>query len=69
MDGDQHHVRTPRGIALVPVSVTLQHAIQATVDGVPVLECHYGTSNGKYALKIDQLLTSSNTGWLGESHV
>jgi flagellar motor switch protein FliM len=39
------------------------------VAGVPVLECHYGTSNGKYALKIDQLLTSSNTSWLGESNV
>ena len=51
------------------IELDLQHAIQATVDGVPVLECHYGTSNGKYALKIDQLLTSSNTGWLGESHV
>ena len=51
------------------IELDLQHAIQATVDGVPVLECHYGTSNGKYALKVDQLLTSSTTGWLGESHV
>ena len=34
--------------------------IQAKVDGVPVFDCHYGTSNGKYAIKIDQLLTSSN---------
>ncbi len=48
------------------IELDLQHAIQATVDGVAVLECHYGTSNGKYALKVDQLLTSSNTGWLGE---
>ncbi len=51
------------------IELDLQPGIQAKVDGVPVLECHYGTSNGKYALKIDQLLTNSNTGWLGESHV
>jgi flagellar motor switch protein FliM len=34
-----------------------------------VFDCHYGTSNGKYALKIDQLLTGANLGWLGDSHV
>jgi flagellar motor switch protein FliN len=39
--------------------------IQAKVDGVPVFDCHYGTSNGRYAIKIDKLLTSSNLGWLG----
>ena len=39
------------------------------VSGVPVLDCHYGISNGKYALKVDQLLTNSNPGWLGESNV
>lgn len=50
------------------IELDLQHAIQATVDGVPVLECHYGTSNGKYALRVDQLLTSAGSGWLGESH-
>jgi flagellar motor switch protein FliM len=27
--------------------------IQAKVDGVPVFDCHYGTSNGRYAIKID----------------
>jgi flagellar motor switch protein FliM len=36
---------------------------------VPVLECHYGISNGRYALKVDQLLSSSNAGWLGASNV
>ena len=36
--------------------------------GVPILDCHYGTSNGRYALKIDQLLSSSNLGWLGAPH-
>jgi len=51
------------------IELDLQPAIQAKVDGVPLLDCHYGTSNGKYALKVDQLLTSSTTSWLGDSNV
>jgi flagellar motor switch protein FliM len=35
---------------------------------VPVFDCHYGTSTGKYAIKIDRLLTSSNLSWLGEGN-
>ena len=51
------------------IELDLHPDIQAKVSGVPILDCHYGTSNGKYALKIDQLLTSSTSGWLGETHV
>ena len=47
------------------IELDLQPGIQAKVAGVPILDCHYGTSNGKYALKIDQLLTSSNLSWMG----
>ena len=47
------------------IELDLQPSIQAKVAGVPVLDCHYGTSNGRYALKVDQLLSSSNLGWLG----
>ena len=47
------------------IELDLQPGIQAKVAGVPILECHYGTSNGRYALKVDQLLTSSNLSWLG----
>jgi flagellar motor switch protein FliM len=36
---------------------------------VPVFDCHYGTSSGKYAIKIDRLLTNAQRGWLGESNV
>jgi len=50
------------------IELDLKPGIQAKVAGVPVLECHYGTSNGKYALKVDQLLTGSKEGWLGETH-
>jgi flagellar motor switch protein FliM len=47
------------------IELDLQPGIQAKVAGVPILDCHYGTSNGKYALKIDQLLTSSTLSWMG----
>jgi flagellar motor switch protein FliM len=50
------------------IELDLKPGIQAKVAGVPVLECHYGTSNGKYALKVDQLLAGSKDGWLGETH-
>lgn len=50
------------------ISLDLNPAIQAKVDGVPVLDCHYGTANGRYALKIDRLISSSNLSWLGASN-
>ena len=50
------------------VELDLDPLIQAKVDGVPVFDCHYGTSTGKYAIKIDRLLTSSNLSWLGEGN-
>jgi flagellar motor switch protein FliM len=59
-------------LALKPgdfVELDLHPSIEAKVDGVPVLACHYGTSRGKYAIKVDQLLTGSSAGWLGETHV
>jgi flagellar motor switch protein FliM len=51
------------------IELDLQPGIQAHVSGVPVLKCHYGISNGRYALKVDQLLSSSNMGWLGAKNV
>jgi flagellar motor switch protein FliM len=48
------------------IELDLKQSIQAKVRGVPVLDAHYGISNGKYALKVEQLLTNSNPGWLGE---
>jgi flagellar motor switch protein FliM len=46
------------------VELDLEPRIEAKVDGVPVFSCWYGTSNGRYAIKIDQLLTGSEVGWL-----
>lgn len=59
-------------LALKPgdfIELDLEPEIQAKVDGVPVFDCHYGTSNGHYAIKIERLLTGSNLGWLGDHNV
>ena len=50
------------------IELDLEPILQAKVDGVPVFDCHYGTSNGKYALKIDKMLTGSQESWLGAKH-
>jgi flagellar motor switch protein FliM len=41
-------------------------SIEATVDGVPIFECHYGTHNAKYAIRIDKALRGNDHNWLGE---
>lgn len=51
------------------IELDLNQVIEAKVDGVPVFDCHYGTSSGKYAIKIDRLLTGPQSGWLGDTHV
>ena len=51
------------------IELDLHPSIEVKVSGVPVLECHYGISNGRYALKVDQLLTNQTQGWLGEKNV
>ena len=48
------------------IELDLDPMIQAKVDGVPVFDCHYGTANGRYSIKIDRLITSSNLSWLGD---
>jgi flagellar motor switch protein FliM len=50
------------------IELDLDPMIQAKVAGVPVFDAHYGTSNNRYAVKIDRLLTGSNLGWLEGSH-
>jgi len=51
------------------IELDLRQAIEAKVDGVPVIDCNYGMSNGRYALKVNQLLASSPQSWLGETNV
>jgi flagellar motor switch protein FliM len=48
------------------IELDLEQMIQAKVDGVPVFDCHYGTSNKHYSIKIDKLITSNNASWIGE---
>ena len=47
------------------IELDLEPMVQAKVDGVPVLDCHYGTSSGHYSIKVDQLLSSSGVNWIG----
>jgi flagellar motor switch protein FliM len=44
---------------IIPLVVPEQ--IQATVDGVPVMDCTYGVLNGQYALKVEKLLANADT--------
>jgi flagellar motor switch protein FliM len=50
------------------IALERESQIQATVDGVPVFSCHYGTHNAKYAIRIDASLRSNDTNWIGERH-
>ena len=51
------------------IELDLEKIIQAKVDGVPVFEAYYGTSDNKYARRVEKLLTTGSTGWLGDQHV
>jgi len=42
---------------VIPVHVG--ESVTATVDGVPVMECRYGTSSGQYALQVQRMLDHS----------
>jgi len=51
------------------IELDMRPSLLAKVAGVPVIDCHYGISNGKYALKVNQLLTTTNQGWIGANNV
>jgi flagellar motor switch protein FliM len=42
--------------------------VEANIDGVPVFECHYGTHNAKYAIRVDKCLRGNDTNWLGDRY-
>jgi flagellar motor switch protein FliM len=44
---------------VIPLSIP--ETIEATVDGVPVLDCTYGVMNGQYALLVEKLLSNADT--------
>jgi len=41
------------------IPLQIPEFIQATVDGVPVMDCSYGVMNGQYALKVEKLLANA----------
>lgn len=43
------------------IEIGLQETITAKVDDVPVFQCRYGVSNGRYAIRIQSYLTSADT--------
>jgi len=48
------------------IELERERVIEARVDGVPVLQAEYGTHNGKYALKVVQLLREQSSTWHGD---
>jgi flagellar motor switch protein FliM len=42
------------------IPLNIPESIEATVDGVPVLDCTYGVLNGQYALRVERLLANSD---------
>jgi len=43
------------------VSLDIPNTVTALVDGVPVMDCHYGILNGHYALKVKTIRSPSET--------
>jgi flagellar motor switch protein FliM len=41
--------------------MTIPQTVLASVDGMPVMECGYGVSNGHYALRVQNMLTHNDT--------
>ena len=50
------------------IELEKESRIQATVEGVPVFECQYGTHNSRYAIRIDKHLRGNDQSWMGERH-
>lgn len=43
------------------VPLDMPEFVTASVDGVPVMDCRYGISNGRYALRMERMLGSAST--------
>jgi flagellar motor switch protein FliM len=51
------------------IAVDVPSTVQATVDGVPIFDCTYGTRNGQYAIRIERPLRVPNEDRApGEAH-
>lgn len=43
------------------IPLDIPEFVTASVDGVPVMECRYGISNGRYALRTEKMLASGSS--------
>jgi flagellar motor switch protein FliM len=43
--------------------------IKATIGGVPMFDCQYGTHNAKYAIRVEEVLRGNELNWIGEKNV
>ncbi len=50
------------------ISLDIPEAIIAQIDGVPILECKYGVLNGQYALKVNKILSNSESDFPSKEH-
>lgn len=50
------------------IPLNIAEAIEAHVDGVPVMLCKYGMFNGQYALRVEKLLRSNSTEYIKGEH-
>ena len=51
------------------IELERQPRIRATIEGVPVFDCQYGTHNAKYAIRVEECLRGIEAHWMGEKHV
>ena len=50
------------------IELDRQPRIRASIGGVPIFECQYGTHNNKYAVRIEQCLRGVDGNWTGEKN-
>jgi flagellar motor switch protein FliM len=50
------------------IELDMHQLIEAKIMGVPVCKAMYGTSGGRYALKVDHIVSGSNLSWMGEQN-
>ncbi len=41
------------------IPLDIPKTVTAHVDGVPIMDCHYGTINGRYALRVNAMISQS----------
>ena len=44
------------------IPLTMPESVTAKIDGVPVLECGFGTFNGQYALRVQRMISAADSG-------